>query len=233
MEKENYRIYQILTNKDGLLPTLKSLYRNPIEKYTLCIFIILLILFFIFIFLPFEATKKWSIWVLIALAIVYMVYILASFVTKIKFILSPVKSYISNLIKELESEEEILQSLTKEDVADLKAVKSRLEFEREQLRSRMGFLLGTIDKLGIIPAAFALYVVYAKAVNENLLPSIPGPILVFFVGLYLGAFLVKHMTDRFSNMILLIEQAIKEAEKGAIITTISESSTQIDHKKPL
>jgi hypothetical protein len=219
MAQEKHRIYGVLTQEDGIREIIKSLYRNPVEKYGLAALTILVILFFASLW--FEVSKKWSATILILLAIAYLFYMLASFVTNLRFILSPVKSYITNLTKKLESEEIVLKRLINENVTDLEAVKIRLEFERNQLNLKVGFLLGAIDKLGIIPAALALYTVYAKAVNDKLLPKTLEIVFAFFVGLYLGTFVVKHVIDRFSHMIFIIEQAIKDSKRKVKIETKS------------
>jgi len=209
-KQEMHRVYQILTEQDQIKKLATSLYRNPFEKWSLGAVAGFAVAFFVL--LPAEATRPAAGWALLFLALSFLVFVLASFITELKFFVTPTKSYLKNLTKKLLAEEELLSKLSRQPVQDLQAAKRRLEFERNRLRSRLGFLLGAVDTLGIAPAALALYVAYAKAVKEQLLPQHAEILIAFFIGLYIGGFLVKHVTERFTNMILLLEQAIEEAK---------------------
>lgn len=209
-QQKMHRVYQILTEQDNLKKLASSLYRNPFEKWSLGAVTVFALAFFIL--LATESTRAAAGWALVFLAISFLVFVLGSFITDIKFFLIPTKSYLQNLTKKLLAEEELINKLSRESVQDLEAAKQRLEFEKDRLSSRLGFLIGAVDTLGIAPAALALYIAYAKAVKEQLLPQSAEFFIAFLVGLYIGGFLVKHVTERFANMIFLLEQAIEEAK---------------------
>lgn len=199
------RILSTLIQDDGISKLVEQLYTNPIEKYSLRIGVLSLLVAFL---LPkSELTRPFSDWLFLLAITLLLSYSVASFLGNLRQIASPTKSYMKDLSKRVESEEQIIAKLIDEDASDLESVRKRLEFERERLSARIGFLVGAIDKLGVIPAVIVLYLTYAKTMNDPNLSQIPYPVLGFVSGIYVSCFFVKQIIDRFEHMILVIESA--------------------------
>lgn len=216
-------ILALLVRNDRLGKLVEYLYSNPIEKYSLRIGILCVIAAFPFI--PFEDYKIVGGWLCLVAVVLFIVYTLASFLWNVRFIATPTKSYFADLTKRIEAEDKLISELALENPHQLGELLTRLRFERERLISRIGFLIGAIDKLGIIPAVVALYLTYAKTLDDANLSEVPYPLLGFFAGIYVGCFLVKHVIDRIEHMCLAIESAKIQSESIQEMAALTSHSS--------
>ncbi|UXH99936.1 hypothetical protein [Photobacterium sp. TY1-4] len=196
-------IVTVLVKNDSVSNLADYFYSNPVEKYSLRLAIL-----FAFISLPliyFDIQKEVAGWLSLIAGALFILYSIASFVWNLRYIAMPTRSYFIDLQKRIESEEKLIKELSAENSYQLDELLRRLNFERERLRSRVGFLIGAIDKLGLFPAILALYLTYVKTTNDISLDNIPYPLLSFIVGIYVGCFLVKSIIDRIEHMCLAVE----------------------------
>lgn len=211
MDEEIPEIYEKLSKPEGFRGIINSLYTNKIEKTSLVSIGISVVTFGLFYLIP--PLRIFSQWPFIALLIFIMIYTLAFYIGQFKYILIPVKAYVSDFAKKIESEKKLVDEISKYSSQSIKAAQLRIEFEIEQLHSRVGFLLGVMDKLGIIPSLIALYLSYAKIMNDPTLEKIPTVLLGLLVGVYLGAFFAKNISSKLSLMSVLLKQALELSEK--------------------
>lgn len=213
-------ILGLLVQNDTLVNLAELLYCNPVEKYSLRI--ATLCLFFAIPLIYLEKYRLLGGWLCLIAAILFIAYSLASFLWNLRFIFTPTKSYIKDLSKRIETEESLINKLAGEDHEELNSLLKRLEFERQRLVSRIGFIVGAVDKLGVIPAIIVLYLTYAKTMNDANLIRVPYPVLGFIAGIYVGCFLLKQVIDRFEHMCLVVESAhirAKNRYKLSALTT--------------
>ena len=180
-----------------------SMFNNKFEMW---MFIISGLSFLIFIFL-FFIQKNLSYWFFISGLVTILLYSFAYFIKNISSIFKPTKSYFEDLNKRIFREDTVLKELLSFKLDELCSSKERLILEKEFLTKRFGFLLGAMDKLGLIPAIVAVYLSYAKAFEDPNLGKIPDILLMFLAGVYIGAFIVRHLEERISLMVMLIERA--------------------------
>lgn len=190
---------------------INSFYTNRIEKIFLVLTGIFIFCFVIAFFVPY--TKPYSIWLLVIGFISIMLYSLSSFVSQAKYLLTPTKSYISDLSQRMSNEKKVALDLSIYSSQSILMARERLEYEKSQLEKRIGFLIGVLEKLGIVPAVIALYIGYAKAMKDPQLENVPEFALAAIAGLYLGAFLVKSMTSKLSLMCVILKDAHSLAEQ--------------------
>lgn len=215
-------ILGVLVQNDKLGNLVELLYSNPVEKYSLRIGTLCLIVAIPLIY--FEKYRLLGGWLCLVAAILFIAYSLASFLWNLRFILTPTKSYIKDLSKRIETEEALINKLAAEDHEELDSLLKRLEFERQRLTSRIGFIVGAVDKLGIIPAIIALYLTYAKTMNDANLSKVPYPVLGFISGIYVGCFLLKQVIDRFEHMCLVVESAHVRAKTRYKLSALTAES---------
>lgn len=192
----------ILPQEDNLAT---SMFNSTIEM----IFFIsagLLMLVFMILFVI-SGARQISYWFFIAAIASMLLYSLTVSIRGITAIFRPTRTYIEELKKRLEDEDEVLDRLSEFAPAELVTAKRRLILEKDTITNRFGFILGAMDKLGLIPATIALYIAYSKGLNDHLLQSIPDAILMLFGGIYIGAFTIRHITERLSIMIDILERA--------------------------
>jgi hypothetical protein len=208
-------VYAALVAEDRVTKLLDGINTNVIEKYALRLGALLFLASVLL--LPFEPTMLVGAFGGLVACASLLLYSVASIVGGLRYFLTPTKSYVTDLLKRLESEEKVVAALANEAPEVLEKVQRRLEFERSRLASRMGFLLGVVDKLGIIPAFITLYLAYAKVTSDPMLEHVPYPVLGFVCGVYVGAFFNKHLSDRFEVMNLVLGNAYEKAKQRRAI----------------
>ncbi|WEM43897.1 hypothetical protein PTW35_09015 [Photobacterium sp. DA100] len=203
-------LVSLLVHDDNVKDLAGYLYTNPVEKYSLRIAIILAGASLPLIYL--NLSRETGGWLSLIAAAMFLLYSISYFVWNLRYIALPTKSYFLDLQKRVSSEERIINALSLENRYQLSELYRRLKFERERLNARIGFLIGAIDKLGLLPAVIALYFTYVKAMNDKSLDTIPYPILSFIVGIYIGCIIVKKIIDRIDHMCLAVEVAMERSE---------------------
>ena len=177
---------------------LEIFYANKFEKYTLAATGFCITTFFILH--VFDPLREWSPFALIAAFILIIAYACGQLIFNVSSLKSPSKNVLVNIAESLDRQVLLTQRLGTYSSWNLHLAKSRVEYDIDRISTRLGFLLGAMDKLGIIPAALGLYLVYAKTFSEAQLESIPYPVLGFLGGLYLGAFSAVSIISRFKYL---------------------------------
>lgn len=204
-------IYSALVADDRMSKLLDDLYTNPVEKYALRLGALFLLS--AVVLMPFDRTSLIGMLCALLAVTCALLYLLASSIGSIRYMLTPTKSYFNDLVQRIEREETVVAALANQSPEAIESTKHRLEFEKDRLASRIGFLLGVVNKLGIIPAFISLYLAYAKVTDDPLLEHVPYPVLGFICGIYVGAFFNKHLSDRFEVMILVLGLAHEKAKQ--------------------
>lgn len=230
MEEDVKEILDKLGAPEDFRNLINLLYTNIVEKMFLVITGILILCFAFAYLVP--LTRPYSGWLLIAAFLSILLYSLSSFLGQGKFLLTPIKSYISDLSTKINSERDVVKNLSMYSSRSINSAKERLEHEKEQIEGRIGFLLGVMDKLGLAPALITLYIAYAKAMNDPQLANVPDFVLALLAGLYLGAFFAKAITAKFSLMSVLLKQSYDIAvEREKFLITSSNDQLHQDTPK--
>ncbi len=209
MNESTSQVCNILINELENKTFVELFYDNKFEKLILTIIGLSVIFFVSTIF--FENTKNFAyISALVFLFFIFL-YSLATSISSFLFIKNPVKFYLKNLIGNLKKESFVISQLSEKDPESLKATYERLEFESNKLNSRVCFLVGALDKVGIIPGLIALYFAFIEGTGESNFNNIPDVILTFLVGLYAGAFISRRITGRIENMIFILKLSEKRS----------------------
>jgi len=101
----------------------------------------------------------------------------------------------------------------------LHVVKLAIERDTGRMQQRIEMLVGSLAKVGFIPAGVALYFAAVQSSSEAQIPSII--LMAFVFGLYLGAFWVQRVIDilRFNGL------CISEAYELSLSREIHEQSS--------
>ncbi|MEZ9627862.1 hypothetical protein [Aliivibrio fischeri] len=106
---------------------------------------------------------------------------------------------------------EIVKFLSIFQSSDLELVKSLFEKRVTFLVNRVGFLVGVIDKLGLVPALIMIYFSYAKLSSTSEGVFSQALFVGFIAGLYLGVLIAKSLIDSLRDKVSILELAIKES----------------------
>lgn len=204
-------IYSALVADDRALKLIYKLYSNPFKRYTLIVGAASFLLSVLF--LQFKLSPATGICLIYLALLCLLVYWASSIFGNIRYLLTPTKSYINDLIERLGYEENVVIALAHETPHALTIAQQRIEFEKQYLISGIGFTVGIIDKLGIFPALISLYLTYAKANNDPALTKVPYLVFAFICSIYISAFIVKHIINRFEVMQLILGYAREKAEQ--------------------
>lgn len=131
-------------------------------------------------------------------------------VSTIRFLGNPTRNLIVGLKKVHTEELELVDQLSEFDKLALDAVATRLRLEGDGMRTRIGFMFGAYNKLGIVPSAVALYFAYAKYRQDSGSGSptqIGNYVAALVVGLYLGTVIASNVIDRFGELTRLLQDA--------------------------
>ncbi len=100
--------------------------------------------------------------------------------------------------------------------SSLETVKGLFQSRMDFINKRIGFIVGAVDKLGIIPAILMMYFTYVK-VSESTSGSNFQLIFVSFVsGVYLGAIIARVTIDFLEEKIAIIDGVITKNREGRI-----------------
>ncbi|TOJ56606.1 hypothetical protein CGI36_24375, partial [Vibrio parahaemolyticus] len=79
--------------------------------------------------------------------------------------------------------------------------------------SRVGFLVGIVDKLGIVPAVLMIYLAYVKALGSKEMFNLSPLIIGIVSGVYLGAISARIVIDALRDKIAILELSKKISKK--------------------
>lgn len=199
------QIIEELIGEEKPFNIISSVYDNKIQKWSLVTIGVC-----ISIGMPAYFIKPDSMLVgitMIASLLMVIVFSVNNTIVQMKYVLSPAKEHLSDLSARAEQESILVQRLTMYDSWNLKQAKQRLQFEADRLESRIGALVGAMDKLGLFPAIIALYIAYSKTFGVDSFGEIPYWLLGFIAGLYLAAFSVVNVIGRLRAYSFIIEIA--------------------------
>lgn len=148
---------------------------------------------------------------------VYVVFSAAFVIYAISYILLNLRGlqpstpgYMRTMLGRIEKERALLEKLQPYSIKQLKKVRGRLNHELEYQGSRISFIFGAASKLGLIPAAFAIYALFRKTQAQDLPYNIDVVLLATIVGLSLGAFLASAVMLKFESMIYVLDEAVHQ-----------------------
>lgn len=151
------------------------------------------------------------------LFIIWLIFLLTYYFSKIGYgayiIIKPVNVYLSMLFKKIEREEKLLNLLVDYPVEEIEKTINKLKYEKGSILSGVGFLLGALEKVGIVPTLIAFYFSYSKSGDELLNSDTSQTILAILVGIYVSVFIAKHIFDWIEHKIYLLELARYNIEK--------------------
>lgn len=198
-------IIEELIKEEKPFDIIGNTYDNKIQKWSLVVIGICITIFFITYFIsPNHIVLGVTMMVALIMVILFSVN---SSIVQMKYVLSASKEHLTDLSLRAEQEARLIQRLTTYDSWSLSKAKDRLTFEADRLEKRIGALVGAMDKLGLFPAVFALYIAYAKTFGPDTFNDIPYLLLGFIAGIYLAAFSAVNVTGRLRAYAFIISLA--------------------------
>ncbi len=142
-----------------------------------------------------------------------VLYSLSSFISTVRLFVGATKETLKDINERYRSDYIVAEEISTFGDDSIDCVKVLFEDRIRYLESRVGFLVGIVDKLGIVPAIIMLYLAYVKALGSeeifNLSPLITGIVS----GVYLGAITARIVIDALRDKIGILELSKKISQK--------------------
>lgn len=177
-------------NKQSLL------YSNNFEKYTLAsvggAFLVFLI-----VYIP-DSTRIYSAFLLLLALILLVINLIGSVIyLAIDMFKDQSKEFLISLSEDSQAQLLLMQNISTFSQWDIDLAIQRMEFELQKIQSRTGFLVGAMDKLGIIPAIIALYISIEKILDQQMFGYLHLLAISFIIGIYLGVIAISKVKARY------------------------------------
>lgn len=220
--KEHFEIYNALYQYDNVKNPTVVFQKYNVEKF---LFYLGFGLFLLAIILAITSNLlsgsilDWVIsitWIFVALSQIsimlsQLIYIFSMAIQLKK----PVKFFLEPLMQRTKRDFDFAKSLTRHEASILKSVRDSLEYESVAMYSRVGTLVGTVDKTGLVFSSLTIIFAYLK-LSKNLPDLFEEYDFVvyivvgwYFMGLYFMSLIYK--LKKFS---LLVNMAIDIKEDG-------------------
>lgn len=172
--KEHFEIYNALYQYDKIKSPSTVFHTYYIEKFLFylgCVLFLLAIILAITSNLLSGSTFEWVVnvtWILVVISqvsviISQLIYVF-SMVVQLK---KPVKFILEPVMHRTKRNFDFAKSLTRHEICVLKSVRDSLEYESAAMYSRVGVLVGTVDKTGLVFSSFTIIFACLK-LSQNL-----------------------------------------------------------------
>ncbi|TOH98888.1 hypothetical protein CGI69_21935 [Vibrio parahaemolyticus] len=118
-----------------------------------------------------------------------------------------------NINERYQSDYLVAQEISTFGDDSIDCVKILFEDRIRYLESRVGFLVGIVDKLGIVPAVLMIYLAYVKALGSKEMFNLSPLIIGIVSGVYLGAISARIVIDALRDKIAILELSKKISKK--------------------
>lgn len=196
-------------------------YTTTFERWLL-ILIVIGIIILIPLYLIDELRPYSIIFIKVALLSILLLLTGSMAIGLLKDIANPTKDCLPYTAIKLERQLFLTQRISFYSSWDIENVLIRINQDIVNLQNRSRLLVGALDKLGIVPALFALYLTTTQnfkgdsslSVEDTLLgANISFYIIMFIIGVYLGAFLATNIITKYQEFSLALSQAKKLSEE--------------------
>ncbi|EPA8652074.1 hypothetical protein [Photobacterium damselae] len=142
-----------------------------------------------------------------------VLYSLFSFISTVRFFVGATKETLKNINERYRSDYIVAEEISTFGDDSIDCVKVLFEERIRYLESRVGFLVGIVDKLGIVPAIIMIYLAYIKALGSEEIFNISPLITGIVSGVYLGAITARIIIDALRDKMGILELSKKISQK--------------------
>ncbi|NOI74748.1 hypothetical protein F0224_03585 [Vibrio coralliilyticus] len=171
-------------------------------------------------------SKIEALYLLLACFSMLALYSFSSAITTLKSILYYRNETLTRLVEQYKVDCSHVSELSGYEISSLKATQELIQSRISFINKRIGFIVGAIEKLGIVPALFMMYVTYREISSE---PSNDNFHIMFaslIVGVYIGAILARVTVDYLEDNLNIIQLTIDK--KSVEVDVQSDESRNND-----
>ncbi|MEZ9259953.1 hypothetical protein AB4125_20535 [Vibrio splendidus] len=143
-----------------------------------------------------------------------VIYSLSTFISTLRFFFGVTKETLINISQRYCNDYSLAKGISKYQDESIDRVIRLFEGRIRFLESRVGFLVGIVDKLGIVPAVIMIYLSYINTTNDTEMANLSPIIIGIISGVYLGAISARAIIDSLKDKIDILDMA-KEISKNS------------------
>ena len=123
---------------------------------------------------------------------------------------NPSAEIFEPILNSIEAQNTLILKLSCFNLRKIEFAINRIEYDISRISKRLGLLVGTIEKLGIIPLGIAVYFSAVKFFDsDNTLELFHIIALSFILGIYIGALIASSVLLRFDFLLFNLKEASK------------------------
>ncbi|PAJ73340.1 hypothetical protein CJF42_16240 [Pseudoalteromonas sp. NBT06-2] len=206
-------IFKILTeevdkqNSDSLFLTL---FKSLIPTFIKTLFISVIIGIALLVFDGVESLileKVFNAFILIFVTCFFILYIYEQLLDVWRTVKNPTKDILEPIVQALEPQVELTNKLTSFKSIQLQQAIDRLNYDSQRIKSRLGLMVGAIERLGIVPFLIALFFTAHKFFTTEQMSSNYTIGLSLISGIYIGVLMCTSALQRFEYFKLVLSDA--------------------------
>jgi hypothetical protein len=168
-----------------------------------------------------SSSRSWSIFTLVAGLVAFgaaAAHQVTTLVLEARKLRDPSRVILTRLDQRFEIEHEMIEDIARAHSFErLEHAREGLVLEIAQTRHRVGFLVGAVEQLGLVPAAAAGFLYAHKLlVEKELAGSTLTVIYASVVGLYVAATIFLVSIQRLERLSLVMQQAVERKRKAQL-----------------
>ncbi|EQB0496124.1 hypothetical protein ACYAPA_003970 [Vibrio mimicus] len=142
-----------------------------------------------------------------------VVYSLSSFLSSFKFFVGATKETLLGIKARHQNDYLLAEEISFLKEESMEQVKCLLDAQIKYLECRVGFLVGVLDKLGIVPAIIMIYLAYVKTTGTTSMFEFSPFSLGLIAWVYLAAIVARITIDALKDKIIVLDLAINLSKK--------------------
>ncbi|MEN8170592.1 MAG: hypothetical protein ABFS08_10255 [Pseudomonadota bacterium] len=127
---------------------------------------------------------------------------------------NPLKLYLDGLKEREAQRAEYVRDLSNFSRSSLRRVSELMELDNDFFIERSAFLVGSIKKVGVVPAGFAIYYAAHKQFELQSHSWVPMWLMAFVLGVYMGAIILERVSTKIKSQVGYINEAIEYSDNN-------------------
>ena len=136
-----------------------------------------------------------------------VIYAISSMVSNFRFLIGATKETMINIKSRFNDDLYVANEVSKYKVESIEHVSKLLEHRISFLNARVGFLVGIVDKLGIVPAIIMIYFAYIRTSGDMEVADLSPFVIGIVAGVYLGALTARVIIDSLKDKVAILTLA--------------------------
>jgi len=183
---------------------------NKVEAFSFFAGVIAVITALAAAFFSFSTVSYISLFAFFAFLVLYS---LSSFISTLRFFIGATKETLLNIDNRYRADCHVAEGISSYSTDSIEQVKTLFVNRIIYLEARVGFVVGIVDKLGIVPAIIMIYLAYIRVSGGTEILDLSPFVIGIVSGVYLGAISARVIIDALRDKIAILELSLEISSK--------------------